>query len=51
VRFADRLAARGRFVRRDALIFLEPFLLADLRDFAEVFAFFRRFLAMARSSR
>jgi hypothetical protein len=45
-RLADRFAGRARFVRRDALIFFEPFLLADLRDLAAVFAFFRRFLAM-----
>jgi hypothetical protein len=45
-RLADRFAVRARFGRRDALIFFEPFLLADLRDFAAVFAFFRRFLAM-----
>jgi hypothetical protein len=55
IRFAerpvDRFAARADFVRRDALIFFEPFLLlADLRDFAEVPAFFRRFLAMRAPS-
>jgi hypothetical protein len=59
-RFADRFAARfaGRFAafarraepaRRTALFFfdrLDIFILLDLRDFAALLVFFRRFLAM-----
>jgi hypothetical protein len=49
VRLAIRFAPR--LVDRFAVFFVDAFLLDDLRDFPAVFAVFRRFLAMARSSR